>query len=154
MSLAVAPVDLAGLIYRLTKVAEMRKIAAGAAGLIVAPAVSSVLTALAGLRMGTGGVEALWLLLLLYYLVSLALALAVGLPIFLVLLALGFVRWWTTAATGIVIGIAVYVGIRYPNVIEPEILLMTAIIGAAAASSFFLVWQQANRGNSGAGVKS
>lgn len=66
-------------------------------------------------------------------------------PVFLALLLLDLVRWWTAAASGLVVGAVVDVMIGYPTPVQPRHLLLMATIGGVSALIFCLIWRPASR---------
>lgn len=78
--------------------------------------------------------------------------LVLGLPVFLLLNAVGKVRWWTSAPAGALIGAATYVGLSslaslngYIAPSQYAFLAEFAGIGAAGALVAWRIWRTGNR---------
>jgi hypothetical protein len=70
---------------------------------------------------------------------SFAAAILFGVPLYLLLLKLKLVRWWSALASGAIVGLLVAITLRLPNALDPEDLLVDVPLGALAALVFWLV---------------
>jgi hypothetical protein len=73
-----------------------------------------------------------------FYFFSLAAAVIFGVPLFLLLLKFGLVRWWSALAAGAIVGALVAVILRLPGALSPEDFMVTVPLGALAAVVFWL----------------
>jgi hypothetical protein len=65
-----------------------------------------------------------------------------GVPSFLVLLALRLVRWWSTLLAGLFLGALVGVLVRLPNLPQLQDLFVMGGTGTASAFAFWAAWTQ------------
>jgi hypothetical protein len=77
-----------------------------------------------------------------FFFFSLLLTAVLGVPAFLVLLALKLVRWWSALAAGLVIGGLIALLLGFPNAPQLNTLVGMGGTGAAGALAFWVVWTQ------------
>jgi hypothetical protein len=84
---------------------------------------------------------------LIFYLISMALTAAFGLPVFYWLRKRNIARWWSAVVCGFGIGAAIGLLLRLPNIryvsdatVRHDILLL-GVEGAMVALVFWLIWQ-------------
>lgn len=68
-------------------------------------------------------------------------ALVFGMPIFLALNRLGFVRWWSATGAGAIVGLMSLVVARWTLLVEMSAMLHFAALGAGAGLAFWLFWR-------------
>jgi hypothetical protein len=119
----------------------MSKGLAGVIGFVVSPlAAAIVLTAYTLIMDGAAVSSSLFPMVLIYYSACAAVALLIGLPVFLVLLRFHRIRAWTTMLAGAVIGASVAFAIGF-DTLRPVGVLTMAASGTVAAVVFWVVWQ-------------
>jgi len=87
-----------------------------------------------------GSIGGLGLVPILFFFSGAATAL-LGVPAFLLLNHFGVVRWWSAAASGLVIGALVTLVIRMPNVVQLDDFLVVVPVGGVSAFAFWLIWR-------------
>lgn len=119
----------------------MRKITATATGFLIAPLVPATVIAL-GMPITGDSLDIVNRVVMIpfFYGYSVAAAMLLGLPIFLLLLRFGLLRWWSTIAAGIMIG-AVVAFILFSHLTVSSLLIMV-LHGGVSAFIFWLIWQR------------
>lgn len=113
------------------------------ATLLAAAVTSVLLVANAPLRRGALSISDFGMALFAFYFALPAVAL-IGLPLFLVLRALGWARWWSTALAGAVGGALVTIVLQLPDAPNLCHFPWMCAVGATAALAF---WWAAERGS-------
>lgn len=67
---------------------------------------------------------------------------ALGIPAFALLRPLHPGAWWSVAAVGLILGLAVTVILRLPDSPNPKDATILGPLGAASALSFWLIWRR------------
>lgn len=119
----------------------LRNIISGFLGLIVASAMSTTIFAAIGYFRGGASVEELLPFVPLYFLFSLIAATVLGVPMLWVFKHFEIVRWWSSAAAGLIVGMVAAMLIKLPSLPQPISVLSFGLIGAISAIGFWLVWQ-------------
>ncbi len=78
------------------------------------------------------------------YLVSLPLVVVLGLPVFLLIRHLEWLRWWTALLAGLPFGVAVWLAIRSPGTSMGSGVFL-ASVGSLSALVFWLTWRRSSR---------
>lgn len=108
-------------------------------GAIAAAALAaSVLALYTPLDRGGLSVAHFGVALFLFYF-ALPAVLVIGLPLYSILRALGWVRWWSSALAGVLGGALVTVILRLPSAPNPRDFALTCAVGAASALVFWWV---------------
>jgi hypothetical protein len=74
-----------------------------------------------------------------FFFFSFGAAVLFGIPLFLLLLRLKLVRWWSALVSGAIVGLLVAVIVRLPNGLDPKDLAVDVPLGALAAVVFWLI---------------
>ena len=77
-----------------------------------------------------------------FYPYSFLFASIVGLPVFLIARRFGFVTWWISLMTGMIVGGVVPIAIRSGNAPQPKELFIDVLSGGTAAFVFWLIWKR------------
>jgi hypothetical protein len=80
------------------------------------------------------------------YLLSAAISLVAGVPVYLLLLRSDLVRWWSALGAGLGIGVIVAVLLRLPTLAQPRDILVLGLEGATAGLAFWVVWSRRRAG--------
>lgn len=122
----------------------MTRVMAGISGLIFASLMSAIIGVLltptvtgTNFLTTTGFVG-------IFFLVLLVVALLLGGPLFLLCFYFRIIRWWSACIVGAGIGILVAVGMKMPNQVHIQDLLVTAAVGTFFALCFWIVWRLGN----------
>jgi dipeptide/tripeptide permease len=104
-------------------------------GFLVAPLVaSSILNA----TMEASMRGLVWVAL--FYVIAFAGMCVFALPLFLLLSATGMIRWWSCAASGLLVGGVIAWLVNPSNSGQLDVLLRFSLTGAVAALSFWALW--------------
>lgn len=118
-------------------------------GTMLAAAVAGVLLVCnAPLQRGSLSISDFGMALFAFYFALPAVAL-IGLPLFLILRALGWVRWWSTASAGALGGALVTIVLQLPDTPNPRHFPWMCGVGAAAALAFWWAATRSPKRNSG-----
>lgn len=118
----------------------MRKITAAVTGVLVAPLVPATVVALGMPITGDSwDIVNRVVMIPFFYGYSVAAAMLLGVPIFLLFLRFGLLRWWSTIAAGIAIGAAVAF-IVFSHLTVSGLIIM-ALHGGVSAFVFWLIWR-------------
>ena len=64
-----------------------------------------------------------------------------GLPAFLILRRLKFIRWWAATGWGALAGVMSITAVRFSLSIEPAVVVRFALLGGVAGLLFWAVWR-------------
>lgn len=122
--------------------------ALGGATLVAAAAVAVSLVAQGALRRGGLSPDDIGVAVLAFYAAWLVVA-SIGLPTFLVLRWLGWLRWWSCALAGAVGGAGIVAVLGRVQAWQAGDLAFWGLIGAVAALAFWMTMRERRRGPSG-----
>lgn len=115
-------------------------------GTALAAAVAGVaLASTAPLRRGSLELSDLGMALFAFYF-ALPAVIVIGVPLFLILRWLGWVRWWSSALAGVAGGAAIAVIVRWPGAPNLRDFPLLCAVGAASALAFWWAVRR-RRGN-------
>ena len=106
--------------------------------------VAALLPAVAGALLTPavrGDIQALLGMTVVFLFFSAAAIALFGVPAFLLLHRFGLVRWWSAMGAGVLLGAIIGVAIRLPGTPQLQDLAVMALMGAASALVFWLVWR-------------
>jgi hypothetical protein len=109
---------------------------------LTVPLIPSLIGAV--LQPATGEFDASTLLVfgVISYVITAVAAGLLGAPIFYWLLRINLVTWWSALITGFLVGTAVAVIVRLPNLASLREVLLLGFEGAISAFIFWLIWKQ------------
>jgi hypothetical protein len=136
---------LAGLnriVDALIRATDVKQKTATLIAFLTAPVVPLVTGAILTPGMGSFDFLTILVFAVIFYGISAVVTAAFGAPIFVWLLRINLVRWWSALLAGIVVGAAVAVIVRLPNLASLHDVWLLGLEGAASAFVFWLIWKQ------------
>jgi len=124
----------------------MTKAKATIVGFLVAPMIPAVYGALTTDTFGPLDVLTFLVWFIVFYNYALWPTCLFGVPLFFVFKRYNLIRWWSTALTGLLIGMLVAVIFAAPNTVTLGLLLTMGLLGYASAFTFWLIWSRGKRG--------
>jgi hypothetical protein len=118
----------------------VKKIPAALVGFFAASLVPAILFAVFSPVAQLSDIAATFGWLVFFYFFSAVAVLLLGVPAFLLLNRLGWVRWWSVLVTGLAGGAVVGFMVRWPNTQTNDLIVMGGA-GMAAALAFWLIWR-------------
>ena len=114
---------------------------AAAVGIFIAPLIASGIGVV--LTVSKGGVDIFSALGLgpLFYFFSFLAEIIFGLPVFLLMLRLDLVRWWSVLSVGLFVGGLFAMLLRMPNQVQSNDLMTMVPIGGVSALCFWFIWK-------------